>query len=93
MASNGFTPTEQRILDVLSDGKSHIRAELLRCLDDLSIESSVRPHLMRLRAKLRLRGETIVRVWVQRRCEYQHVRLVGVAAYVIPATDSVAQEA
>lgn len=93
MASNGFTPTEQRILDVFSDGERHTRDELLACLDDLSIESSIRPHIARLRVKLHRRGETIETVWVQRRCQYRHVRLLERAAAAILATPCVAGKA
>lgn len=55
-----FTPTEQRILHVLSDGRGHTRAELEAVLeDDQAGPKAVAMHVTRIRVKLRPRGESI----------------------------------
>ena len=72
-----FTPTEQRFLDLLSDGQPHGREELRGLLNDSLCDlSRIQIHVSRLRAKLRPLGQDIV-------CElgggihYRHVRLLA----------------
>lgn len=73
-----FTPTERRILKVLSDGKPHTRKELFACLpDDLASLSSIKPHLTKLRKKLRPLGQEIVCL-IEKHVRYQHVHVVPV---------------
>lgn len=61
-----LTPIQQRILQLLSDGRSHARAELHACLDDeLAMLTSLKFHVSRLRQKLRPTGRTV-------HCEIQH---------------------
>lgn len=56
-----FTPTQQRMLDVLKDGKGHTLAELQACLDDeLTEKKAVNVHLTYLRKKLRGLGRDVV---------------------------------
>lgn len=77
MSTNGFTPTQRAILDVLSDGKPHTPAELRPCLgDDLAGNAAVRMHVCRLRKRLRERGQDIVSVTDRHRFRYQHVKLL-----------------
>lgn len=78
MASPKFTPTEQRILDLLSDGLSHRREEFLSCLyDELGRLGTVRLHLYNMRKKLRPIGQDIVTEMGQSRIlYYRHVRLL-----------------
>jgi hypothetical protein len=56
-----FTPLQEQLLAVLSDGLPHKFAELLACLpDELSGIDALRMTLSRIRAKLRPRGEDII---------------------------------
>lgn len=72
-----YTPTEQRMLDLLGDGQPHRREELHACLyDDLSVCSNIQPHLSRIRRKIRPRGLEIVCELLSRRICYRLVRLV-----------------
>ena len=57
----GFTPTERRIYDMLSDGTLHSVTELMTVLDDeLALPMAIRPHISKMRAKLSQSGEDIV---------------------------------
>ena len=48
-----FTPTERRIVTLLSDGFAHTHAEVKGCLDDdLSSDDAVKTAVCRLRKKL-----------------------------------------
>ncbi len=59
--TDGFTPTEVRILNVLSDGEAHTRKELMGCLnDELTGFGTLAVHIHGLRKKLRERGEFVV---------------------------------
>lgn len=74
---NGFTPTEKRILELLSDGRPHKRQEVHACLDDdLASLKSITPHISRIRRKINTQGEEIVCVARERSYYYQHVRLL-----------------
>lgn len=56
-----FTPTQQRIMNVLNDGLTHPKSELMACLDDeMSDKSNLSVHLTYLRRKLRKKGLEIV---------------------------------
>ena len=55
-----FTPTEQRILDLLADGGMHTREEMYSCLDDdLASPTAIRFHLSNMRKKLNPSGYDI----------------------------------
>ncbi len=59
-----FTPTEQRIMDVLADGRLHASDDLHQCLSDNSeplegMLTSLPVHLSNMRKILRPRGEDI----------------------------------
>jgi hypothetical protein len=78
--TTGFTPIQQCLLAVLSDGGPHEPVELLDCLGDP--ESGVKnlwPHLTYLRRKLRPSGEDIVCEIYRRKMHYRHVRLLAAA--------------
>jgi len=76
-----FTPTEQRILDVVKDGKPHGPVELHKCLDDeLSPVIAIRCHLSNMRKKLRPMGYDIVHVMIGRTHHYRYVSLADLAA-------------
>lgn len=74
-----FTPTEVKILAVLSDGMPHTREELHGCLmDELGDLSNVKVHITYLRRKLRPMGQDIVYYCHTRReMRYRHVRLLN----------------
>jgi len=73
------TPTQQRILDVLSDGCPHPMTELLVCLPDpvANTRKNVAWHLVELRKKLRPVGQDILCQFLNRRLYYRHVRLLA----------------
>lgn len=77
-----FTPTEQRLLDVFSDGKGHTTRELVKCLnDDLQPPQRVRVLVFLLNRKLSKKGEKIISVRTGKAgvesSKYMHVRLLG----------------
>lgn len=78
-ANNGYTPTEARIVEVLSDGMPHPMRELVACLwdADQGDASNVHPHLTAIRSHLRPKGEDILCQMVNRRLMYRHVRLIS----------------
>lgn len=52
-----FTPTEQRMLNILNDGFRHSKKELATCLDDeLTEAKTILWHLFNLRRKLKPKG-------------------------------------
>lgn len=72
-----FTPTQQAILGVLSDGKAHSKQELHRCLpDELASMSALRTHLCRMRPALWQRGQDVLAIVHRRRTCYQLVQLL-----------------
>lgn len=76
-----FTPTEQRIIDLLSDGQPHHRSELMGCLsDDLAKDGNFGAHLTAIRKKLGTLTpqETVLCVLVSRRICYRRVALMQV---------------
>ena len=74
---NGFTPTQRRLLDVLSDGEVHDRDELVACLEDgLSVWRNVNPHLIAIRKKLRPNRQDIICQVLNRRFVYRLIGLI-----------------
>jgi hypothetical protein len=72
-----WTPTQQRIYDLLSDGRMHQRKELEACLnDDMAGQSTLRFHICVMRRKLRPIGENIASTILDQRTYYQHVRFI-----------------
>lgn len=60
-ASNGFTPTQRRMMDLLKDGERHTRHDLLQTLGDEFLElPDMKHHLKELRRRLKDRGQLIV---------------------------------
>ena len=75
-----FTKIEQKIMDVLKDGKRHTKWELRdKCLDSFSDPETLYFHLSNIRKKLP-KDETILCVYFAKRHYYQYVRLIGEAA-------------
>jgi hypothetical protein len=76
-----FSKTQQRVLDVLSDGLPHKFNELLACLpDEMSGIDALRMLLSRVRPKLRARGEDIICQHLNHSHQYRHVRLLRSAS-------------
>ena len=76
-----LTPTEQRMLAVLSDEKPHNRFALQKCLrDELNGVSGIKMHLSNLRKKLKQQGYNI-------RCELlageSYYRLIRFSPHVV----------
>ncbi len=81
MTANGktFTPTQTRMLEVLSDGEPHSRQELHACLYDNDPQASlsnINNHITAIRAKIKPLGESILCVLVARQPHYRHVKLL-----------------
>lgn len=72
-----FTPTQQRMVDLLSDGLPHSRHELHACLnDELQPLIHITPHLTLIRKVLRPKGQDIICEIYNRTVHYRHVRLL-----------------
>ncbi len=75
-----YTPTQQRILDLLSDGLAHSKRELFALLDDeLAGRTAIRKHICLLRKLLPL-GQTILCVYEKRQIMYRMVRFLSNSA-------------
>ena len=72
-----YTPTQQRIMDLLADGLRHNKYELHACLEDqLGPVSNIHAHLSILRTYLRGRGLDILCEYYNRGIHYRLVRLL-----------------
>lgn len=75
-----FTPTQQRMIDILQDGRPHTKTELFECLpDQCSSHKAVNLHLLKINKKLATRGQRILAVagpWGNGSFRYQWVRLL-----------------
>lgn len=70
-----WTPTQQRLLEMLGDGMSHQQTELMRCLEDaLSTPATLRVHICHMRRKLRPVGQNITSERLDERTYYRLVR-------------------
>ncbi len=85
MDLNQFTPTQQRILELLEDGMPHHRKELIACLnDELADRILLNQRLCALRKKLRPEGHEIICELGKKTIWYRHVLLIGKYVAVIP---------
>ena len=72
-----LTPTQQKIIDLLSDGLKHSREELHNLINPNANKSNVHIHISQLRKLLLSRGEDIAgEVGFGMRITYRHVRLL-----------------
>jgi len=78
MALNGFTTTEEAILNKLADGKPHTKEELLTVMPDPEFANvgNLRVHITRIRKKIQPKGHDIVCV-SKGKFYYQWVRLLA----------------
>lgn len=73
-----FTPIQERVIQLLSDGKRHHREEIkLAIHDDKIADSTVRAVVFRLNKRLEPVGEKILCEYSGNRYSYRHVRLIG----------------
>lgn len=73
MATNGWTPTEGRIMSLLGDGMPHHHSEMRACLnDELAVEQTLSVHLCNIRK--RLTGVEIVCRLIGKSRHYQMFR-------------------
>jgi DNA-binding response OmpR family regulator len=73
-----FTPTQQRIIDKLSDGQAHSFKEMLGCLrDELDDTNCLNTHISHIRRKIRPQGQDII---CQRLDGVSHYRLIRLMA-------------
>lgn len=74
-----MTPTQARINQLLSDGKSHLKDELVGCLwDEQSEPETIRYHISTLRKVLEILGEEIICEMSGRRVSYRKAKIVQV---------------
>lgn len=72
-----YTPTQKRIIAVLSDGKRHERKEVLESLGDSQAGyNNLHYHIHKLRRVLEEGGQTIVCELYKRKIHYRQVRLL-----------------
>lgn len=72
-----FTPTEERILALLSDGKAHLHSHIIKkCLwDELTSRGTLKVHVANIRKKIRPYGHDII-------CRYHgHINCVQLFYY------------
>lgn len=75
-----YTPTQERILNLLSDGLPHTRAEIQSLLpDSLSALAAIRKHICYLRKHLPPDQRIICEVTNGRKAHYCLMQLVGKA--------------
>jgi len=75
--SNGFTPTESKMLEVLQDGQPHRRQKLVDCLTDgLGNPHNIRRHLTAIRKRLRPQGMDVICQWIDRNYHYRWIKLL-----------------
>ncbi len=87
---------QQRMLELLKDGREHRREELHSCLTDkLGSLTNICAHLSTIRKVLRPNGQEILCEYAHRTFCYRLVNLVGVAAKKVieTAAEELKQEA
>lgn len=77
-----YTPIEQRIIDLLSDGLPHHPYELIECIypnikEPSKYKHNITAHIFYLRAKVRAKGEDIVTELRKGGYHYRHVILLS----------------
>jgi len=73
-----FTPTENRLLRIFSDGRLHTVEELLSALDDdLAEWKQLKDHIVRLRKKIKPMGQDIMNTRHHRVLYYRQIRVLS----------------
>lgn len=71
--SDGFTPTERRIMDLLADNQWHSRYDLKALLDDdLASMKALGQHIFNLRAKLKPNHLIVCELYQGRQIGYRY---------------------
>lgn len=70
-----YTPTQLRILSILSDGQRHSKEEIRLAIDYLAEDQTIWAQISLLRKVLPV-GEEIVCESFRRKTHYRHVRLL-----------------
>lgn len=71
-----FTPTQQRLMDILGDEMSHSKEQLKTCIDD-ELADSLWMHISNLRKKLRQHGRDILTEQLGSRAYYRIIRVLS----------------
>lgn len=75
-----YSPTQQAIITLLADGKSHHRCAIRDCVGDCYTSwAAVAMHLMALRKKLRPMGQDIICELRNATIYYRQVRMLHTA--------------
>ncbi len=75
---SGYTPIEQRMINLLSDGIRHSYEEMFQCLDDeLAGNTAVLFHITNLKNKLAKKGFGITSQRENKVTYYRMVRFIG----------------
>lgn len=76
-AAGRFTPTQQKIIDILADGMPHLPLELMACMpDEIPSFSGLGMHISNMRKVLRPKGMYVLCELHKRKVHYRLVRLV-----------------
>jgi hypothetical protein len=70
-----FTPTQQRIVDLLKNGQPHKRDEVRRCVDELASLASLKTHLVKLRKRIRPHGYDVICQVLHRAYYYRLIKV------------------
>lgn len=78
MPERKWTPIEQRIIDLMSDGMPHSRLEIIQCTFDPEYTewNAMLQHIMHINHKLKGTGTVIHCVRQGMNHSYRHVRLL-----------------
>tara|TARA_R110002020_G_scaffold376130_3_gene587293 strand:+ start:18703 stop:18954 length:252 start_codon:yes stop_codon:yes gene_type:complete len=82
MARNNreFTPSQEKILEMLSDGKPHTKYQLkLTYGDEFTSCASLKNLIKKIRKQLRPKGQDILCEYANRTIHYRWVRLINAA--------------
>lgn len=79
MSLPSWTPIQQRLLALLSDGMYHHQSELLEQIDSMADSNMLNQHLFKLREKLRPMGEVIITEKLGGVVRYRHCRVISIA--------------
>lgn len=81
MATNGFSPIQMRMIEILADGQPHHRDQLFECMENpMNSRAALWFHLGVIRKHLRPRGQNIICELIHRAIYYRHVQLIAPAS-------------
>jgi DNA-binding CsgD family transcriptional regulator len=72
-----FTPTQKKIMDILSDGHPHLETDLIKLgIDEFANPRTLKMHLSMIRKKIRPKKREIISTRLHRKLYYQLVGLL-----------------